>query len=254
MKIWVSLVVLSALVFSGCMVSKKKYEAAISDMESAKAELEKSRMHRDALENQIKNLKDSNDKMSRDLDVMASEVQRIKEGGQNEKALLESREKELTQEKKLLMAKLRTMSDEYRKLKGQSKALKDTVIRYQKELKEARQKNAANRPPRAKPRISTQRPQKARPPTPRVAAPAKPKPQAPPKIVAKAPPKKESVTPVNINKASVNDLVLFLGLTKEMAQGVVDNRPYRLRGELVAKQVVPKATFDVIKGRITAAP
>ena len=58
---------------------------------------------------------------------------------------------------------------------------------------------------------------------------------------------------VNINKASVNDLVLFLGLTKEMAQAVVENRPYRLRGELVAKQVVPKATFDVIKVRITAA-
>ena len=58
---------------------------------------------------------------------------------------------------------------------------------------------------------------------------------------------------VNINTASVNDLVLFLGLTKEMAQGVVENRPYRLRGELVAKQVVPKATFDDIKGRITAA-
>jgi DNA uptake protein ComE-like DNA-binding protein len=58
---------------------------------------------------------------------------------------------------------------------------------------------------------------------------------------------------VNINTATVNDLVLFLGLTKEMAQDVVENRPYRLRGELVAKRVVPKATFDVIKDRITAA-
>ncbi|GJL66007.1 MAG: hypothetical protein NPIRA05_09780 [Nitrospirales bacterium] len=58
---------------------------------------------------------------------------------------------------------------------------------------------------------------------------------------------------VNINKASASDLILFLGLTKEVAEEVVANRPYRLRGELVAKQVVPKATFDVIKDRITAA-
>jgi hypothetical protein len=39
-----------------------------------------------------------------------------------------------------------------------------------------------------------------------------------------------------------------------MAEEVVSNRPYRLRGELVAKNVIPKATFDEIKGRITASP
>ena len=253
MKIWVSIVLLCALVLSGCIVSKKKYDAAISDMESAKAELEKSRMHRDALEKQVKNLKGSNEKMSRDLEVLTSEVQRIKEGGQNEKALLESREKELTQEKQLLAAKLKTVTNAYRKLKGQSKALKDTVIRYQKELKEARQKKAANISSQTRPRLSSPPPQKVRPQTPRRVAPAKPKPKPPPKVAAKAPQKKEAVALVNINTATVNDLVLFLGLTKDMAQEVVNNRPYRLRGELVAKQVVPKTTFDDIKGRITAA-
>jgi len=254
MKVWVSLVVLCALVLSGCMVSKKKYDAAISDMESAKAELEKSRMHRGALENQIKNLKGSNEKMSRDLEVLTSEVQRIKEGCQNEKGLLESREKELNQEKQLLVAKLRTVTGEYRKLKGQSKALKNTVIRYQKELKVARQKKAANLSSQAKPRVSSPPPRKARSQTPRRAVPAKPRPKAPPKVVANVAPKKETVALVNLNTATVNNLVLFLGLTKDTAQDVVDNRPYRLRGELVAKQVVPKATFDVIKDRITAAP
>ena len=58
---------------------------------------------------------------------------------------------------------------------------------------------------------------------------------------------------VNINKASVSDLVLTLGLSREVAEEVVSNRPYRLRGELVAKNVIPKATFDEIKGRITAS-
>ena len=85
-----------------------------------------------------------------------------------------------------------------------------------------------------------------------MAVPANPRPKAPPRVVTKAPPKKETVALVNINTATVNDLVLFLGFTKEMAQDVVDNRPYRLRGELVAKKVVPKVTFDVIKDRITA--
>lgn len=254
MKIRVSIILLFALVLTGCMVSKKKYDAAISDMESAKAELEKSRMHRDALENQIKNLKDSNEKMSRDLEVLTSEVQRIKEGCQNEKALLESRENELNQEKQLLVAKLRTLTDEYRKLKGQSKALKDTVIRYQKELKEARQKKAARLSSQAMPRLSTPQPQKARPQPSKRASPVKTRPKVIPKVVTNSPTKREPVALVNINTATVNDLVLFLGFTKEMAQDVIDNRPYRLRGELVAKQVVPKATFDVIKGRITAAP
>ena len=59
---------------------------------------------------------------------------------------------------------------------------------------------------------------------------------------------------VNINKASVSDLVLTLGLSREVAEEVVSNRPYRLRGELVAKNVIPKATFDEIKGRISASP
>jgi DNA uptake protein ComE-like DNA-binding protein len=65
---------------------------------------------------------------------------------------------------------------------------------------------------------------------------------------------KSGLAPVNINTASANDMVLFLGLTKDMAERVVANRPYRLKGELVAKNVVPKGTFDVIKDRISVAP
>ena len=149
----------------------------------------------------------------------------------------------------MLATKLRALNAENQKLKGQSKALKDTVIRYQKELKEARQKKAVKRTPPARPKPSAT----TRKPAP-VPPAVKPKPKAPPKVVAKAPTKPSNVALVNINKASVNDLVLYLGLTQEMAQGVVANRPYRLRGELVAKKVVPKATFDVIKDRITAAP
>ncbi len=59
---------------------------------------------------------------------------------------------------------------------------------------------------------------------------------------------------MNVNKASATDMVLVLGLNKDMADRVVSNRPYRVKGELVAKNVVPKETFDMIKDRITVSP
>ena len=245
MKTWLTGLMIAILVLPGCVVSQKKYNAAVADMESAKAESEKSRMHKDALEQQIKNLKGVNEKMSRDLEVMTSEVRRIKEGRQNEQALLETREKELNQEKHQLVAKLRALSGQYKKVKGQTKALKNTIIRYQKELKEARQKNIVTSPvPSSSPSLTGKSASATLPSAP-IGKPSS-------KSMPTGSSKKDGLPLVNINKASVSDLVLFLGLTKEMAQGVVTNRPYRLRGELVAKKVVPKATFDVIKDRITA--
>ena len=92
---WVAMALMLTVGLSGCMVSKTKYEGAVSDMESAKAELEKGRMHQEALEEQIRNLKGLNEKISTDLEMMTTEVQRIKEGRKNEHTLLETREREL---------------------------------------------------------------------------------------------------------------------------------------------------------------
>jgi DNA uptake protein ComE-like DNA-binding protein len=61
-------------------------------------------------------------------------------------------------------------------------------------------------------------------------------------------------SPVNLNKATASDMVLALGLPKDMADRIVANRPYRVKGELVAKNVVPKETFDMIKDRISVNP
>jgi DNA uptake protein ComE-like DNA-binding protein len=58
---------------------------------------------------------------------------------------------------------------------------------------------------------------------------------------------------MNINKVSANDLVLLLGLKQEEADRIVSNRPYRVKGELVAKNVLPKETFDLIKDRISVS-
>ncbi len=241
MRLQVIAIVVGMLFLQGCMISKSKYEAAVSDMESAKAELEKMRMHRDALEQQIETLKGANDSVSTDLEMMTAEVQRIKEGREGEQALLSSRKKELETQQRRLQSKYKRLTKEYQKLKGQNKTLKSTVVRYQKELKGSREKKMAS--------ITT--------PSPTMKSKTTPADQhgshstPPPSKGAEAPQK--VVQLVNINKASASDLILFLGMTKEMADSVVKNRPYRLRGELVAKQVVPKTTFDAIKDRITAA-
>ena len=134
---WVAMALMLIVGLSGCMVSKTKYEGAVSDMESAKAELEKGRMHQEALEEQIRNLKGLNEKISTDLEMMTTEVQRIKEGRKNEHTLLETRERELDQEKAQLITKLRVISAQYQKIKAQNNTLKKTVLRYKKELKDS---------------------------------------------------------------------------------------------------------------------
>jgi DNA uptake protein ComE-like DNA-binding protein len=253
MNRWVVISVVLLMGLSGCMVSKSKYEASVADMESAKAELEKSRMHQDALEEQIRNLKGLNEKVSTDLETMTTEVQRIKEGRKNEHTLLETRERELDQEKEQLTSKLRVVVDQYQKVKAQNKALKETVLRYQKELKDTRESSVGSTAgvmkPSEKPDMSKSEPSSSAPSSATASS------KLPvPKIVTPLTLPKIGGDLVNINKAPVRDLVLTLGLTREVAEEVVSNRPYRLRGELVAKNIIPKATFDEIKDRITASP
>jgi DNA uptake protein ComE-like DNA-binding protein len=242
----ISLMVMVGLMLSGCLVSEKKYKAAVADMESAKIDLEKSRMMREAVEQENDKLQNENEKVAMDLEMMDSEIQRIKEGRESERDLLAAREAEVVKKGHRVRAKFGKLQKEYQKLKSQNRALKDTVRRYQKELKEARQakaKQLAKAPASIAPKLPLSRTK------PVVAS----KPKQSSASVPVVTPIKGGLVPVNINTATANDLVLFLGLTKNMAEKVIANRPYRLRGELVAKQVVPKATFDVIKDRISAA-
>ena len=252
---WVTIAVMLILGLPGCMVSKSTYEASVADMESAKAELEKGRMHQEALEEQVRNLKGLNEKISTDLEMMTAELQRVKEGRSNEQTLLETREREIDQEKSQLSAKLRVITAQYQKVKSQNSALKKTVLRYKKELKESN--NPTGREALSSSSGSTKRnavaskPKLSSPVSSKVALPSKPK---SPKVATLPKLPKVATNLVNINQASVSDLVLSLGLSREVAEEVVSNRPYRLRGELVAKNVIPKATFDEIKSRITASP
>lgn len=242
----ISLMVFASLMLSGCLVSETKYKAAVADMESAKIDLEKSRMMREAVEQENDKLQNENEKVAMDLEMMDSEIQRIKEGRESERDLLSAREAKVVKTGQRVRGKFRKIWKEYKKIKSQNRALKDTVRRYQKELKEARQAKA-KRVAKAPASIASKAPLSGTKSV--VASITKPSSSSVP-VVA---PIKGGLAPVNINTASANDLVLFLGLTKNMAEKVIANRPYRLRGELVAKQVVPKATFDVIKDRISAA-
>ncbi len=168
-------------------------------------------------------------------------MQRIEHARDKERSDIAARLKELEDKQKQLAAQNRSLRQEYEDVKRHNETLKSLVARYQKELKE-RQRTA---PPPSAPIVPTPGP----PPIPGAAAPGGP---TTPSAVPTPP--QPSVTPMNINTASAGDMVLFLGLTKEMADRIVSNRPYRIKGELVAKNVLPKETFDMIKDRITVTP
>ena len=104
------------LLTNGCLVGKKKYEAAVQDMESAKMDLEKSRMMREALEQENNNLRNENEKVALDLEVLASEVQRIKEGQASEKDILAIREVEIEKKSKALSEKMAQVQQKYQKI------------------------------------------------------------------------------------------------------------------------------------------
>jgi competence protein ComEA len=61
--------------------------------------------------------------------------------------------------------------------------------------------------------------------------------------------KKESL---DINSATEFQLQALPGISEMDAKKIVENRPYKTKGELVEKKVVPKATYDGIKDQIVA--
>ncbi len=249
----IAVTVAAALALQGCMVSKSKYEMAMAEAESARTELERIRSQKTALDQQVKSLKDLNSKLSGDAELVSAELQRVKESREKERGGIEGRVKELEQKVKDVVGQNRSLRQEYEDLKHHNEALKSTVARYQKELKE-RPKGAATTavvPGPASPKASLTPPSGheigSLPTAPQPPS-AVPAPQA-----GAAPKAPAGLSPVNINTASANDMVLFLGMSREVADKVITNRPYKLKGELVAKNIMPKTSFDLIKDRITTS-
>ena len=222
---WLAVIVAGAVMTTGC-VSTKKYEEALAETENAKMELEKTRQQKNAMEQQVKTLKELNVKFGNEAQAARDELQRIEHGRDKERGAVEARTKELEEKVKSLTVQNRSLRQEYEDVKRHNETLKSLVARYQKELKD-RSRPAAGAPVPV--------------PTPGAAMAPPPAPVA-------------ASTAMNINKASANDMVLFLGLKQEEADRIVSNRPYRVKGELVAKNVVPKETFDLIKDRISVSP
>jgi DNA uptake protein ComE-like DNA-binding protein len=58
--------------------------------------------------------------------------------------------------------------------------------------------------------------------------------------------------PIDINSASAEELQSIKGIGDVYAKKIIDGRPYKGKDELVQKNIVPKATYDKIKGQIIA--
>lgn len=226
---WIlSVLVVVAMMTSGCVVSNKKYQDALAEADSAKMELEKTRQQKNAMEQQVKTLKELNVKFGGEAQAARDELQRIEHGRDKERGAIDTRTKELEDKVKALSSQNRNMRAEYEDVKRHNETLKSLVARYQKELKDRSHSTVGSVTP------------SSLPPLPGATATA-----AAPAAASAA---------MNVNKASASDMVLFLGLKKDEADRIVTNRPYRVKGELVAKNVVPKETFDMIKDRISVSP
>lgn len=232
------LALMSAMAVSGC-VSDKKYHEALADADATRGELERARAQKNALEQQVKTLKDLNAKFGSESQIARDELQRIQHGRDKERDTIEVRTKELEDKVKQLTAQNRNVKQEYEEARRHNEQLKSLVARYQKEMKE-----------RSRSLSSTTESSGA--PVPFSGAGSSPTKSAsvPSPFDAPAP----AASLLNINKAPSADLVLTLGISQDMAERIVSNRPYKVKGELVAKNVVPKDVFDDIKDRITVSP
>ncbi len=56
---------------------------------------------------------------------------------------------------------------------------------------------------------------------------------------------------VDINSASKDDL-MKLGLTDELAQKIIDGRPYKSKAELSTKKILTKAEYRKVRGHVIA--
>jgi cell division protein FtsB len=231
MKSWwmAAIVMIGAVSMVGC-VSQKKYEEAMVDTDSARSELALARAQKNALEQQVKTLKDLNMKFGNEAQVAHDELERIQHGRDKERGSVEGRTKELEASVRQLTFQNRALRHEYEDVKRHNETLKSLVARYQKELKDQSRSVTGIPAPSVSPVPS--------------GTPASPAMTAPQPIASS----------MNVNKASAGDMVLVLGLSTDVADRIVTNRPYRVKGELVAKNVVPKETFDLIKERISVSP
>lgn len=84
-------------------------------------------------------------------------------------------------------------------------------------------------------------------------APSKAESKAPAaKEAAKAPAKATAAELLDINSATKEQLAALPGIGDALAQKIIDGRPYKMKNQLVAKKVIPEATYKKIAAKIIA--
>ena len=58
--------------------------------------------------------------------------------------------------------------------------------------------------------------------------------------------------PVDINTASKDELMALPGVTDEIAQKIIDARPFKSKAELLSKKVLTRAEYSKLRGRVIA--
>ncbi len=79
-----------------------------------------------------------------------------------------------------------------------------------------------------------------------------PAPQMPKQAEAAKSKVSKSAGALDINTASAEKLEALPGIGKAYSQKIIQGRPYRAKNELVQKKIIPQATYNKIKGMITA--
>lgn len=125
MKSYVALggVLTMALLAGGC-VSTGKYNEAVAESEAVKAELERARAQKSALEQQVKTMKDLNVKFSSEAQAARDELSRIEHGREKERSTVDAKSKELEQKVAQLTAQQRSLRHEYEDVKRHNETLK----------------------------------------------------------------------------------------------------------------------------------
>ena len=59
-------------------------------------------------------------------------------------------------------------------------------------------------------------------------------------------------SPINVNRASPDDLKTLPGIDEATARRIADNRPYDTAADMVRKHVISKTEFDRIADKVTA--
>jgi DNA uptake protein ComE-like DNA-binding protein len=62
----------------------------------------------------------------------------------------------------------------------------------------------------------------------------------------------ENTDLLDINTATVDQLKALPGIGDSYSKKIVKGRPYKRKGELAQKKIIPQATYDKIKNQIVA--